>query len=112
MGYIFENGKLNSVLAMMDNSLFLRAGYYLIERFQPAAIGDNNDYYFIDAMEIAKCKTVVYFTTYKSGKETLTTIMYKDASQLNAASSRSMLKSDKESTNIQEEMIKILKRSL
>lgn len=78
MGYTFENGKLKSVTAMMDNSLYLRTGYYLIERFQPVAATKDYDYVFVDAMETNKVKTIVYFALYKSGSKTYTTVIYGD----------------------------------
>lgn len=90
MGYTFENGKLKNVLAMFSYSLYLRAGYYLLERYQPITAGDDYDYILVDALKAEKCKTVVYFTTYKSGTTTYVTILYSDYSSFNNSSTRSV----------------------
>lgn len=77
LGYTFKENALNGILAMMSYSsaLYLRIGYYLIERYQP--IGkEGNDYYFVDAMEPAKITTAVVFGLTKSGSTNYITVTY------------------------------------
>lgn len=105
MGYSFENGKLKNIMAMFDYSLYLRAGYYLLERYQPIAAGNDYDYVLIDALKKEKCKTIVYFAAYKSGKTTYTTIMYSDYSSIKSASTRSVAEYNPEMNKMQETLV-------
>ena len=84
MAYIFEDNKLKSILTLFSYTYYLRAGYYLIERFQPVYAGD--DYYgFADAMTSEKAKTLVLFRTFESGNTTLTSIYYAQHTQTSSS---------------------------
>ncbi|SEF97184.1 Ig-like domain (group 2) [Xylanibacter ruminicola] len=107
MGYSFENGKLKAVMAMLDYSLYLKTGYYLLERYQPAAETDDYDFLFVDALSKDKCKTAVYFTTQKSGRNTYTVIMYMDFSKL-SSSTRSVIGYNSEMMKMLQEVARIL----
>lgn len=109
MGYSFENGKLKSVMAMMAYSLYLKTGYYLLERYQPIASGNDYDYLLVDALKPEKCKNAIYFRSYTSGKNTYTTVMYMDYSSLSSSKTRSSQVYNEEFEKMQEELVNILK---
>lgn len=106
MGYSFENSKLKTVVALFAYSYYLKAGYYLIERFQPV-YSENDQYLFIDAMKPEKAKTAVLFSTTKSGSTTLVSIIYTDYNTL--GNSKAPNRSMKISEDIQELQDKLMK---
>lgn len=83
--YVFENNKLKSIMALLNKSMYLDAGYYLLERFQPIATGSSTDVYFMDAMSREKAKTVGMLDYYKLDGTTFTCIFYSDINILNSS---------------------------
>lgn len=89
--YGFENNKLETVMAVLNRSLFVTAGYYLMERYQPVYVGDDDQYLFIDAMTEPKAKTVVMLSFQKIDGSNVTAILYTDKNKL--SSTPAMMKS-------------------
>ena len=100
--YVFENDKLKSILCMFSYTYYVRAGYYLIERFQPVYAEDGY-YGFADALTTEKMKTLVLYGTYKSGNTTYTSIFY------NAYSETSTTRGMMRSSNMEEYQTKLAK---
>ena len=108
MMYDFDNNKLRAVMALLNNSMYVTAGYYLLEHYQPFYIGDNNDYYFMDAMNIEKAKVVVRLDRYKMNSTTYTCIYFADrAALLSSSGTRSSLDYPQIPINILEKLQKI-----
>ena len=95
-------------MALFSYSLYVKAALYLIERFQPIAAGNDYDYVLVDALKEDRCKTVVYYTSYKSGKNTYTSIMYMDYSALNKAKSRSAAEYNPNNDEMTKELVKMI----
>ena len=85
--YSFENNRLKSAMALLNRSMYANAGFYLLERFQPIGLGDDDDAYFMDAMSRDKAKTVCMLDYYKLSGTTYTSILFADISVLSSSSS-------------------------
>lgn len=109
MGYTFKNGALQGVMAMLNVSMYADVAYYLLERFQPVAAGDNYDYVLIDAMEKDKCKTIVYLSTQKIDNSIVLTVLYADPSIV--SSTRTIKEYGPEIEVMQKEMIRFFERN-
>ena len=104
--YVFENNKLQSVLFLFSYTYYLRAGYYLLERFQP--VYEGNGYFgFADALTTEKAKTYVLYGQYKSGNTTLTSIFYSSSSAI--SSSRDTRSAMEKSSKMEEYQSKLAK---
>lgn len=101
--YGFENNKLKSAMAILNKSLFLTAGYYLIERYQPIYMSDDNEYMFMDAMTDTKAKTILMLMYTKIDGSSVASILYADKSAL--SSTRGIMKY----SEIPEELIEQIK---
>ena len=84
MMYGFKNNMLKSAMAVLNSSLFVTAGYYLLERYQPIYIGDENEFMYMDAMTDAKAKTLVLLSFQKLDGSTVTSILYADKNSLSS----------------------------
>ena len=91
MVYGFKNNKLESAMAILNKSLFVTAGLFLLERYQPVYIGNDNEYLFMDAMTDSKAKTIVLLSFQKLDGSNVTTVLYSDKSKV--SSTRTMMKS-------------------
>lgn len=98
MLYVFANGSLSSVMSLLNKAMYAEAGYYLLERYQPAAIGSGTDFYFIDAMSRERAKTVCVLDYYTLNRTSYTGIFFSDIKLLDTPtrgkSSRPEISSD------------------
>lgn len=85
MIYMFENGSLKAVMAMLNKSSYTDAGYYLLERYQPISIGDDNEIYFADAMTLDKAKTACVLDYSDLNGSKYTAILFMDISSINSS---------------------------
>lgn len=83
--YGFENNRLKSAMALLNRSMYVDAGYYLLERYQAVGMGDEYDAYFMDAMSRDKAKTVCMLDYYKLSGTTYTAILFADISILSSS---------------------------
>lgn len=103
MSYAFENGKLKSVIAILNYSSYVSAGYYLLERYQP--IGeDEGIFVFLDALTKDKAKTAVAFSTATISGSKVTRIIYMPATS--TSSSMRSVQSNNLPTGIISDIIK------
>lgn len=75
VSYSFTDGNLSMVLVMLNQSDYAQTGFYLLERYQPVYAQDGV-YGFINSMTAEKADLLVYFSTYTSGRTTVTTVGY------------------------------------
>ena len=84
--YNFKNNKLESVFALLNRSDYVKAGYYLLERYQPVGIGNETDVYFMDALSKDNAKTIGMLDYYKLNGTTYTCILFASISILSSKS--------------------------
>ena len=77
--YSFENSTLKAIVAILNYSSYVDAGYYLLERYQP--IGESEGMYiFLDALTQSKATTIVGLSTTTVSGSKVTEIIYMPAS--------------------------------
>ena len=78
--YKFTDSKLTSIYVLINKKNATTLAYYLVERYQPFNVDDNNAY-FIDAMDFDKATLVVMMSTISSGSSLVYYVIYKPANQ-------------------------------
>lgn len=63
--YMFENGKLYSVSVLVNVNYLATLTYYLVERYQPIDVEDDN-YFFLDAMSFEKANMGLMLSYFKT----------------------------------------------
>ena len=88
--YIFKENSLSGINVIASYSDYARIGLYLIERYQPFYKDDNDNYYFIDTMDINTAKSIVVLSTTKISGSNVTLVTYMPNTQKSNAPRRAI----------------------